>query len=340
MAFGDNSIFNTTKTAAVFNQMARDRFVQQMRKESALANVAFGLPKEVDGQLKFTKDGNYGGNQIEIPAIGSLRTISGVVDGTAELANATITPLTSLVNYTFEIGHYAHTLGVPNAELRKVQLGQKKAGDLIETYFRILMDSYIESISTDLNGTGAGVGDATNRVMSWVHAVSDGTSTGETNYALYGKVNRADAANGFAKAIFRPTVGTLSLAKIAEAQIAAQGNGANSDLGICGSTVFGLVRQLVEGQAEAITTDRLTDFGRAQFRYAGTNFALEFNCPAQTLGLLDTSTWLVKRGQEDFSKGIMINPVAVAGHVLPTEMFIGVYTDCPNKNVKMNGITG
>jgi hypothetical protein len=78
------------------------------------------------------------------------------------------------------------------------------------------------------------------------------------------------------------------------------------------------------------------DLCAAHFRYGGISFALQNYYPTHTLGLLDSSTGMVKRRAAQFARsGIIPHPGLKAASVLPPEMNIGFFCHTPNKNAKL-----
>lgn len=341
MAFGDNSTIIGPVSATVFNQLATNRFISIIRQASAMLNMAMGEREEGEDGPRFSQDENVSGARIEIPILGEARTITGVTDGAQERAAVTLTPISGMANAITDVAHYPHTVPIENSLITRVQGGRLKAGSFFELVFQQLMESYLETFATALNETGANKGPAQNRLGSWVAAVSDGVSAGESNYSDYYTFDRTDAANAGVRSTVIPEVGVLGLEDIATGQIAIQAKKGRADVGIAGVTVFGIVRQLVEQMTEGHVVNGRVDFSGAKFRYAGTDFMLEAHAPAETLGLFDSRTWMTKQLQKNFTdSGIMPAPWLTASHVLPTEKWVGVFCKEPRKNAKLTGITG
>lgn len=290
----------------------------------------------------WSRDENVSGRKVEVPYLGQARTITGVTDGAQELAAATLNQIAGQANMEFDVAHYPHTVPIQNSLITRVQEGNLKAGSFFDMVFEQVKDSYFQTFATALNATAAGnTAPAQNRLGSVWHAVSDGT---EVDYAVYGTIDRSDAANAVFRGILRAAEGTLTLDKLAAGQIAVQANGGRCDFGVAGTVVFGRVRSLLEGKHEGITaTGGLLDFSGPRLRYAGVDYGLDSYAPAQHLLQGDSRTWMTKRTQKAplTSGGIVpMTGILQAAHAIFTEWWVQVICSKARHNVKHTGITG
>ena len=344
MAAFQGSALNSLLLADAINQFAEKHFISTIRKESALLNLATGDPSVEDKGLSFARTEQVTGKNVEVPYVITARTPVGVIDGAAELAARTPADVSGFGAVEAPIAHYMDVVDVRGSLLTRIGGDEEKLAGWLTDLMQQVTDSYLEKYAVDLNATSSTSGPTYGQLGSWCHAVSSGlVADGEGNYATwYGGLDRTDAANASLRGVVRPTIGTLTLAKIYELQTALRVNRSKASIAIAGPTVYAIAHALVEGKTQVIAANsKLVEFGSQAFNYAGIDFALEAQAPAQHLGLLDADTWFARMMKTALTEdGLVRNPGVQNAKVMFTEQYFGVYCKNPFKNGKMTGITG
>jgi len=328
------------RTASLFNKLWSMNAVPTIQTRNALLYAVLGKPYMGDAGAEFERFTWIDGDKIEERVLGSLDTISTVADGSAELAAATITYNDSMFGgMSWDFTHYFDVKGIPSSDYNRIRGSQAKTNSYIDDVFNQIVLSLENTMGTAIHAQVAG---ATNTVMgNWQHPVSDGTSSGETTYDSYGGITRSTAGNEQFQGNVNVSTGTLTLPKIRTAQNTVNGKGGNPTLGICGTTVMGIVQQLVEPYTVIKSDDDWTGFKGQWFQYGATKFAHDQRCSSGVLGLLDPTTfgmWMRKVNFTD--SGFTKYPGVKAGYVLPWETFVQFLCKRPNWNYKFTGITG
>lgn len=348
MALWAGSAINSTETAMVFNRLYNLKAMEMVRKKNALLFKLMGKPDignvNENTRLKFERSRIVTGKNIEIKLLGALGAPATVADGSAELA--TVTRQFSSTTFgaaEFPLTHYAWTQGIPSSQMRRYKGPQAKTAGFYDEVLNYVMLSYQDVLGTAIHDS-AGTAVISRTVMgSWTYGVSDGVSTGETtdNFKLYGTIDRSDSANADFRGIVSTSTGALDLNKIRTYANQADANGGVVDTGICGTTLYTKVQQLVEPYVQTNYSEDLAAFGGRYVRYAGIDFMHDQRTTSGVLGLLDSSTWLWVQNDDDLTDvGVIKDPSIVDGYVLPTAMWCQLICCKPNANAKLTGVTG
>jgi hypothetical protein len=287
--------------------------------------------------VQFERLERISGNQIEVKLLGALDSISTVADGSAEIATATPAYTSNMFgSATFDLTHYAQTKGVPSSEYNRIQGKEAKTLKYVDDVFNQLMLSLENTIGTAINGTAA---PARTTLGSWVYAVSDGVSTGETGYAVYG-LDRSDAGNIDYRSYVNITTGDLTLSKIRLVKNQNRIHGGKNQLGVCETSVYTKLQSLVEAYTVIESDADWQQFGGEYTQYGKTRFVLDQRSPTQTMGILDPESFVFYQNMINFTEaGFIRAPHLVAGYVLPWECWTQLICVQPSRNGKLTGIS-
>ncbi|GEM_PF-2779887 len=345
MALWNGADLNKTAAASMFDQMWGDGAVSIARKANGLLYTITGgdwEPRPPTEGIAFKGYKKISGDQIQWRLRGKNEALYTVADGSAELAAAQ--PVYS--DDTFgaaraPLTHYANQYGVPDSEYDRIQGDEAKTKSYIADKFQQVVEDHEHEWGNRINGTQVGF---TRTVMgSWVHAVSDGVSTGETNYAAYAQINRADPANADFRGLVS-IVPTLTLGKILAQRNLVRVNGGRVRLLLAGTTIYSQLEELISNKNVVVEYDeKWSRFGGEYWMYAGMTGVMEHRMPGQTLGGLDPSTfafWMDRKKIVDRDRMMVLRPDLAAGRVILPRCWTQLLCNKPNSNFKITGITG
>lgn len=340
MSFADNSTITNNRDAWVFNQMYQDQADVLFGRNSWLYNQFRGKPGQPNPTDKFILSNNVESRKLEVTVLGTARTMTVVADS-AQYDTISLTPATGTTAMVFDYAHVKDWLPIGEAEYDTIKGAGLKGAPLIDRYFQIAMESVERTVSTAMHATGSGVAPSATAIGSWVAAVSDGTSSGESNYTTYGLIDRSASGNSDFQGNVTTSVGNLTLDKIGNAMTGVITKRGRPKVGVAGQTVYNRLRGLVEGFTDAVIDGEVMDFSGAYVRYAGCLFGLDADCPAQTLGILDPATWVLKRLEIPLTReGVVHDPSRKATYVLHYGGWYSLICVAARKNWKLTGITG
>lgn len=341
MAYGANANTDIDQVS-VFGRMDDNKSVKLRRKASAAYNMIQGSPMGSEIKDGFNRDEKIDGHNVLASVQGKVRTMTGVSDGAAERATATLNALDGWVEMSLDIAHLKDIIPIEESKYdRYLSAETAKFASFLDEVFDQAMQTQVETFSGMLYGTGASQGPTRTNIGSMIAAISDGvTANNQSNYASYLTIDRTDAANTmFLPAFCNGATGNLTLDKLGGGIIAVQGNKGNPEAGLCGTAVYQRVRQLIEGFLEAEVNADLVDFGGAKARYAGCTFMLDAYCPGGTLLILDPSTWRWKHKDVPATReGIVRDPSRLATYVLHWGGWFQAYCREVRKNGKFEAI--
>jgi hypothetical protein len=338
---------NSNELAMVFNRVYNKQAINIAKRRNALLYSIFGEDESgsipLDAADKFNRDAVITGHKVEVRLVGTLPAPAYIADGSAELATVTLSSnydSTAFGAAEFDLAHLQWTEPIPNHELYRFAGDEAKTASYLQEIFNRVMAGYEKKIGDDLNAQNA---PARGAIGGWQYAVSDGVTSGESSFAVYGGVDRSDSANSNYRASVRvPSGGTLTLAGIRQAQDDVYIGGGTPRLGLCEQTVYELVQSKIESFTEIIQDNSgWTKFGGTFFSYAGTKFVLDQRSNAGVLGILDPSSFVFIYKNQGLTgpNAILPDPSRAAAHVMPTEVWCQLVCTKPNSNAKITGIT-
>ena len=332
---------NNNVLAQVFNQLYNTKAIEMVRKENGLLYAILGKSwRDANPKMgvKFERLEKITGNQIEVKLLGVLDTISTVADGSAELATQTPTYTSNMFgSATFDLTHYAQTKGIPSSEYNRIQGKEAKTLKYVDDVFNQVMLSLEKTIGDGINGTASNAPDRTH-LGSWVYAVSDGVSSGETGYATYG-LDRSDSGNIDYRGTVTINTGDLTLGKIRALKNTIRTKGGKNQLGVAETSVFTKLQMLVEAYTEIESNEDWAQFGGEYVQYGKTRYVLDQRAPTQVLGILDPESFVFYQNMINFTEaGFIRAPHLVAGYVLPWECWCQLICVQPSRNGKLTGI--
>ena len=346
MALWDGSTLNKTDVASMFNQLWAMGSVAIVRKDNGLLyaitdkNWEQNVPTK---GAKFQGMTKASGNKIELRLLGKLEDPQTVADGAAELATAN--PLYSDDAYgaaTFDLTHFADSWGVLSSQWKRIRGQEAKTKSFIKDKAMEIMLAYENKWGNMINGTHAD-GNTRTKLGSWVHAFSDGVSTGETAYASYGTINRTDAANADFRGVVGVNTGTLTLAKIGAHRNRIKPNGGKTDLLVAETTIYSSIEEKLQNYAQVNYDEKWAKFGSECWTYARMVGIQDHRAPTGVLGFFDSSTcawWQDTEGVFDADTVLTRDPSRRAARVIPVEAWVAFLCKKPSANGKLTGITG
>lgn len=346
MALWNGTSINSTATAMLFNQLYNLEAINMISNRTGLLYLIRGKSKtEKDDyggvRAKFDKIKKITGNKIEVKLLGKLVDWTSFTDITDEIATTT---LANSADYwgaaEFNLGHFGYTHPIPDSEMDRIRGDEAKTRSFLGEVFKMLMASKEKYLATNLNATGAGVGGSRTVLGSWVHACSDGVTTGETDYATYGTISRTDSANADFRSYVVGSVGDLQLDDIQGAINQVRVYNGSPDLAPCGLTVYNKVQKLIQPYSQVDYDEKMAKFGAPHVRFAGVNFCLDGYTPSGIMGLLDSESWVWYEKETPFTQsGVMLDPSRNATHIAKFNSWEQVICIRPKSNAKLTGIT-
>ena len=332
---------NNNVLAQVFNQLFNTKAIEMVRHENGLLYAILGKSwRDANPKfpVSFERLERISGNQIEVKLLGALDTISTVADGSAEIATSTPAYTSNMFGAaTFDLTHYAQTKGIPSSEYNRIQGKEAKTLKYVDDVFNQIMLSLENTIGNAINASSPSAPSRTN-LLSWIWAVSDGTSSGESSYAVYG-LDRSDSGNADYRAYVNPTTGDLTLNKIRIVKNNVRTKGGKNQLAIAETSVFTKLQMLLEAYTTITSDEDWVDFGGEYVKYGKTRYILDQRSPTQTLGIIDPESWVWYQNMINFTEaGFIRAPHLVAGYVLPWECWCQLICLQPSRNGKLTGI--
>lgn len=335
MALWASSGISTTESAMVFNQILNKKAVSMARKKNGLLYAVLSK-KEIGatpGVSGFNRHSKVTGKNVELRLKGRLRTPNYVANGSAELgasdpASAFQTDVWG--GAEFALSHIYDVYGIPGSQLDRYAGDEAKTLSFMDDIATDILEGYEDLIGTAVNADQA---QANITVGGWPFAI-------ETDNT-YGTIDRTDNANADFRGNVTTSTGTLTLAKIRNAQNEAIVDGGMPKVGISGTTVYGTVQGLVEAYSQVVYDgSEWSDFGGVHFSYGGIKFVLDQRAPSGELGLLDPTSWHFYESTNGMTtKGIMVDPSKKAAYVLPWTAWVGFICEAPSHNARLVGIS-
>lgn len=347
MAIWNASALNTNMLSGTFNQLFNTKALDSVRKNNGLLYAILGkrwIDNRAPTMPSFERLDRITGSQVEVRLLGKLATISAIVEGSGETASST--PNYDAAKFgaaVFPWTHYASTEEIPSSEYERIRGDEAKTINYIDDVFNYIMLSLEAQIGNDMNSNQSSNAMASNYMGTWQWAVSDGVTAGESGYATYGTITRADSANTFFRGNVFASVGDLTLGKVQYAQNTAATYGGDPKFGIAPLAIFTKIRQLLEQYGHwnqnDVSDEGWLEFGGVWSNYGGIKFILEDRSTAGTLGLIDPTTWTFYMRMVNFTdQGFVRAPHLVAAYVLPWECWTQLICTMPTRNAKLTGI--
>lgn len=330
---------NNNVLAQVFNQLFNTKAIEMVRHENGLLYAILGKSwRDANPKfpVSFERLERITGNQIEVKLLGALDTLSYVADGSAEVATSTPQYTSNMFGAaTFDLSHIAQTKAIPSSEYNRIAGKEAKTLKYVDDVFNQLMLSLENRIGNDINGTSAPTRTA---IGGWPFAVSDGVSSGETSYNVYG-LDRADSGNIDYRAYVNANTGDLTLGKIRTVKNQNRIHGGKNQLGVAETSVYTKLQTLVEAYTTIETDESWAQFGGEYTQYGKTRFVLDQRAPTQTLGILDPESFVFYQNVINFTdQGFIRAPHLVSSYVLPWECWVQLICLQPSRNGKLTGI--
>lgn len=345
MALWNGSNINSTETAMVFNQLYdRGRAIAMVRKKNGFLYGILGKSEKGGASgngLKFKNERKITGNNVEVKLLGKLKTIATVAGGSAEMAVATLTNSQDYWGASeFALAHYKDAHGLPESEVHRYEGNELKTANYLDEVFKMLVLSLENTWGTALHATGASVGPSRTVFGSWIHAVSDGVSSGETNYASYGTLSRTDSGNADFRSIVNINTGDLTIPKFQLVLNQVIANGGMPSFAVAHTTPYSKLQQLAQGYSHVVYDEDWSKFGGTYVKIGNVVIILDQRCPSDTVGLIDPEEWVWYRKDINFTRsGIVESPIHVASYVLNWGAWVQPICLCPSHQGKMTGIT-
>jgi hypothetical protein len=341
VALWNGSSLNNNVLAQVFNQLFNTKAIEIVRKENGLLYAILGKSWQDANSptgVSFERLERISGNQIEVKLLGALDTITTVADGAAELATSSPAFTNNMFgSVTFDLTHYAQTKGIPSSEYNRIQGKEAKTLKYVDDVFNQVMLSIENTIGNGINATASN-GPSRTVLGNWPQAVSDGVSSGETAYAVYG-LDRSDNANVDFRGSVGVSTGDLTLGKIRSLKNTIRTKGGKNQLGIAETSVFTKLQLLVEAYTEIESSQDWSQFGGEYVQYGKTRYILDQRAPTQQMAIIDPESWVFYQNMINFTDaGFARAPHLVAGYVLPWECYCQLICLQPSRNGKLTGI--
>jgi hypothetical protein len=270
------------------------------------------------------------GKDYEVPLLGKLRAPTGIADGSAEVAAATVTHVGDTYGAAeFKIAHYGHVEPIPESEFDRFRGDEAKTASYIDELYDMLMWSY-ENVYGD--AIHADVAPSRTALGGWRYAVDDANA--------YGTVNRADAANADFRGIVAGTFGAVTLTKLQAQQNAVRKNNGHVKIGVTGETLFAKIQDLVQPYSEVTYSEDVAKFGAPNVAFAGVKYILDHRTASGVIGLLDPRWWDLVALRAPFTEtGLVKDITRRSTYVIHTTQWVQLVCRKPNANVKITGAT-
>jgi hypothetical protein len=340
VALWDGLTINTNETALVFNQLYNKKSISVVSKANGLLWAITGKKSRVappGGQYEFDRVEKITGNRMEVKFLGHVGTPTTVADGAAELATVNLAGNYNAAEWgaqEFPLSHYTWAEPIPASELDRFAGDESKTLSFIDEKFTKVMESYDIVWGTGLNSANT---QARVTLGGWQWAVSDGVEAAAA-YAVYGLLNRADAANADFRSIVDTTGGELTIVGIQGNLDLVGENGGKPDVAPVRAAMMTKVRALVESHTHITQDSKWSEFGNDWVRINGVTFTLDRYAPTGILPLLDSRGWAFWLKTTGFSSGIVKDRSRVAGYVMPSECWIGNVCVRASWQAKMTGL--
>lgn len=347
MGIWNGSTINSIETAMLFNRMYNMKSISLTQKNRPLAFAALGRPQWAstpNGVTGFKKLRRPTGKKVEIRMRGKKITPSYTARGSAELATVNLAS-----NYAtdiwgameFDIAHITYTHPIPHSDLDRIRGKEAKTLDYLDEIYDLLDESYDAFWSLDsskgIHGTTAPSDTA---IGGWVQMVSDGVSTGETGYAVYGTIDRSDSANADMRSLVVDAGNALNLKTIRDAQNTIKSKGGKPRLAVVDVASYSQLQVMLESYTVLDQRSDWTEFGGDWIKYGNMVFAMDADCPANTMGIFDPEHIIFWLSDGDpFTKyGVVNDPSRVSTYVIQTEMYGQMLTDKCNAHAKIKNL--
>ena len=346
MGIWNGSSINSNETANLINQLWQTKAIAMVRRKNGLLYEVLGKAEQgaTPMDVKWSRTEKTSGKDIQFNMLGSLKTINTVPDGYAAGSGetsawgGTVIPADTFGGVTLPLVHYADAEYFPDSELDRYEGDELRTRDWIAQKMDYLMLSFENTFGNAINTSTATVPTRT-QVCPWRHQISDGVSSGETGYQTYG-LDRNDSGNSDFRGLVDVTGGDLTLAKLKARKNLLITRGGNGKVGLAETTLYGKIQTLVENYTHVNYDETWSSFGGEYVRYSGTRYILEQRMATQTVGLLTPETWRLWWNTKNFTRsGIVPDPSKKATHVLVYGYWNAFYTNQPNQNALLTGLT-
>ena len=356
MAIWASSAYATNVAALAFNHVIPGVTSIVRKKNGFLYHI---LGKKEKGSLpfggpKFERLSVISGVKHEITLRGVIPTISTVDDGASgETSLATFNYAANTYGAAeFALSHYADNQLIPESEWDRIKKGDAKQMDnFVKLKSEALMEGWEQTIGVAINSKDA---QARTTLGGWCTAISDGQNASSydesaTAYKVYGTIDRSDSGNANFRAYVNRGTGTLTFKKIADVRNQLIIAGGMPSLGLANATEYGLVEQLVQGQAIITNSADMQEFGGAWFSYNGIKFVLDKHVLPDVgatngqIALITPESWYFVMSDDGFNVEVNAPKDArfiQASGFIHLKAWCGLICRAPSHQGKLVGITG
>jgi hypothetical protein len=303
MPLWTGSIFNNQVAALTVDNLYNDEAVNIVSEQNGLI---FLLEQEKQNSnpryaLKMNRVKDIGGGKLRVKLLGKLPTV-GTIANADQLTAQAYQSNSDLYNAAlFDTTQYFQLYGMPLREFRQMQGDEAATKNWLVESVTNFKAAKRETVNVAINASVVG---GTEIVLgNWQHAVSDPTiatavAVGENTRASYGGLTRdADNVN-YAGNVVDLNGAVLSLDNLADMRLRCKRKNvaANGpDVLLAGPAQYlNIQKKLEEKNIVQITSmDGMVGYGGEYFGYAGIRVCVDYHLAASTVGMLDSSTWLM-----------------------------------------------
>jgi hypothetical protein len=331
MALWQGTAFNSNESAMVVNQLAENKTIPMVVKNSALLYALMG---KMDGSNKQNRLGRRStkitGKKVEIRLLGTLADIDTVSDGANEIAAVTGHYDADLWGGAeFELAHYYKKFHVPNSEWLRFRGDEAKTRSYIGEHQDFVQESYTEELADAIHEETA---PSRSHIGGWRYAIDDNNT--------YGTLDRSDSGNVDFRGYVNDSFGDLTLAKMNTAMNYVRRNQSKLDIGVTEDTLFGKLQMLVQPYSQVVYSGDTAKFGAPHVNYAGVDWLLDHRTASGVMGIFDSRDWRFITNAEPFtSTGYFIDPGVAASRSVQTELWCSLLCVRPNRNVRLSSVT-
>lgn len=342
MALWAGSNLNTTRLAKTWNQLWNNgAAINVVSDMNALLYMLRGKKTpNPGGGFDFERIERVTGNKIELTFMAKLDSVPTVADGSGELASSSATWAADYFGGSeFDWTHYNLKPAIPVSEWVKIAGNELKGEKFFKERFGQIVASIEETIGNGINSTTA-VSNFNTSIGTWRHALSDGTTSGESGYDTYG-VTRSDAGNVDFQGNVTAVGGALTTRVMKRAQLEIISKGGMPDLGLCGIDVYESWWNEVAQYSHVVNDSKMTEFKGEWVRFGSTVYALEQRAGDNIMGLLTTKNFKFWYREIDLfnEKTLwMRDPGLKAGYVAPFDIFAQLLCNSPRTGGILTGI--
>lgn len=335
MALWAGTAINTDELTTVFNRLFNRKLIDQVSDKKGLLEVIMGKPSpnpDKAGAKAFQRiRGIPTGKDIEVKLLGSYKSIGTIADGAAEVASTVGAVVEKYGAAVFAPTHYNDQHWIPASQYQRYKGDEAKTLNFIQDEYDWLIASFRETLAAGVSGTA---NQLRLSLGSWEYAV--------TNDNTYGTIDRSDAGNIDFRGLEKDTFGAFTLDKLQTEYTTLKAQEGYPDVMVAVGTVYNFVIRELRNEGTLIVnygSDGRVGAGGSSFAWQGMDLILDPHTSAETLGLLESKSFVMYMDDDGMNPSAMVDTSKKAAMLINMNGWNAFICVIPKHNLKCNGVT-